>query len=152
MNNLRTIRNIIYTLKRQYSQSITIYRRVKTVTDTKKGIKKHFYTPYYVRRAAVLPAKLTREEHRNVKGLWRTYYDQSITSLIVDGRDIPITIKEDDLIEVDGAQGIVSQVDNAGDGQSFLIEVKAVETYTRITNFVLATKNSCHYFAEVSND
>jgi len=151
-NNLRLIRNVIYRLKREYGGKVVVYRRTATVTDIKKGTEVNYYRQYPVNRAIVLPAIASREEHPNVQGIWRSYFDQSKTNIIIDGHVIAIIPEEGDLVQIDSEQFEIAEVNNAGDGRSYLIQLQSVEVFTRIQNHDIYLSSMTHCTVGVTND
>ena len=59
--NLKLIRNIIYKLKREYGQKLTVYRMTQNDYSVTSGKVTKDYSVQSVKRAIVLPTKIERD-------------------------------------------------------------------------------------------
>ena len=90
------IRRVIYALKREYGNSITIYVLGTSTRDVETGILTETHTSYEIARAPVLPAKVMPEVVKNIsmisankKFAFGGYFDTSTRLFLIDRRDVP---------------------------------------------------------------
>ena len=96
--SLRVFRNVIYRLKRQYGIEITIKRVDKKSTSYTTGIRTVTYTEITVVKAVVGPLTLLRQFDTKEKFEQSGYYDTESKVVLIDGKDIDITLNSDDLV------------------------------------------------------
>jgi len=100
----------LYALKRQYGGPIVIYRLLSSEVDTKTGEAVVRTQITRVRRAAVLPAAMTRNVVRNISVISADKqmvqggsYDTSKRVFVIDRRDArSLTLSQDDWLVWDG--------------------------------------------------
>lgn len=90
------IRQSLYSLKREYGAPIDIYKLVSTDTDVRTGMKTVVKTVTHIKRAPVLPARITRLVNQSISLISANKqlvmggtYDSSKRDFIVDRRDAP---------------------------------------------------------------
>ncbi len=97
MNQLIFLRQAMYSLKREYGVSISLYQTVTGNTDFEAGTKSLTRTRYYIHRAVVTPIKYETSAFYNAAFLkaargfaYGGYQDLEIKRVIIDARDLPI--------------------------------------------------------------
>jgi len=103
----RRIRQLLYSLKRQYGGPITIYKLEDSTTDYTTGIKTQFVSTIAISRAIILPVKVTREiatsitiVAANKMMVYGGSYDAGTRQFIIDAQDVPLdfNFSKDDFI------------------------------------------------------
>lgn len=134
-NLIRFIKQCIYTLKRDYGGSITIYKLGSVATDYETGVKSSSHTSYDIARAIVLPNRLKREVVQSIsmisankKLLQGGTYDTGFRHFIVDRRDIPgVIIGNDDWLVYNHKRYDIKTVDEFEQNTAWVIVAKEVE-------------------------
>ncbi len=92
----RFIRQVLYSLKRQYGGTIDIYTLVSSGTNPKTGVATVVRDVIHVDRAVVLPARITREVKKSISQISANKmfvvggtYDASRRLFIIDQDDVP---------------------------------------------------------------
>jgi len=106
----RQMQVALYALKRQYGGPIAIYQLLSSEVDSRTGVAVVKTQVTRVRRAAVLPAMLTRDVVRNIsvisadkKLVQGGSYDASKRVFVIDRRDTrSLTLSQDDWLVWDG--------------------------------------------------
>ena len=103
----RRIRQLLYSLKRQYGGPITIYKLEDSTTEYTTGVKTQFVSTVLVPRAIILPVKVAREiatsitiVAANKMMVYGGSYDAGTRQFIIDAQDVPsdFNFSKDDFI------------------------------------------------------
>lgn len=92
----RMIQQTLYSLKRQYGGTLSVYRLNDAETDVRTGRKTIDKDVFVVRRAIVLPVKISREVIRSISQIsankafvYGGSFDSGLRKFIIDARDLP---------------------------------------------------------------
>lgn len=92
----RMIRQVLYSLKRQYGGTVDIFRLIGSHTDPKTGETVSTKIGFRVDRAIVLPAKIARDVERSISAISANkamvmggFYDSGTRMFIIDRSDVP---------------------------------------------------------------
>ena len=92
----RMIRQTLYSLKRQYGGTVSVYRLNDAETDVRTGRKTIDKDVFVVRRAVVLPVKVSREVIQTISQIsankafvYGGSFDSGLRKFIIDARDLP---------------------------------------------------------------
>ena len=92
----RMIRQTLYSLKRQYGGTVSVYRLNDAETDVRTGRKTIDKDVFVVRRAVVLPVKVSREVIQSISQIsankafvYGGSFDSGLRKFIFDARDLP---------------------------------------------------------------
>jgi hypothetical protein len=103
----RRLRQLLYSLKRQYGGPVTIYKLEDSTTDYETGIKTQFVSKTDVRRGIILPVKVAREVATSITlvaankmMVYGGSYDAGVRQFIFDAQDLPsdFNFNKDDFI------------------------------------------------------
>lgn len=90
------MREILYSLKRQYGATIDIYKLQSSATDVRTGVKIIVKSVTRVQRAVILPAKRDRTVNQSISQISANKefvmggtLDENVREFIVDRRDAP---------------------------------------------------------------
>lgn len=96
MNEIRTVRRLLYKLKREYGKSITLYVQGETGVDLTRGTRTITRTPYYIQRAPVVSLKYFSQGFYSPAYLksaklfaFGGYQEMEFKNFIIDAADIP---------------------------------------------------------------
>jgi hypothetical protein len=129
------IQAVLYSLKRQYGGSITVYKKGSQDVDYDTGVKEIDKDATFVRRAIILPAKVMREATQSISVISANKafvmggsYDSSTRMFIIDRRDVPVLpeLTEDDWLVYDGRKYEIKQFEMAEFDAAYVITGKAV--------------------------
>jgi hypothetical protein len=129
------IRAVLYSLKRQYGGSITVYKKGSQAVDYGTGVKEVDKDATFVRRAIILPAKVMREANQSISLISANKavimggsYDSSTRMFIIDRHDVPVLpeLTEDDWLVYDGRKYEIKQFEMAEFDSAYVITGKAV--------------------------
>jgi hypothetical protein len=92
----RMIQRTLYSLKRQYGGTVSVYRLNDAETDVRTGRKRIDKDVFVVRRAVVLPVKVSREVIQSISQIsankafvYGGSFDSGLRKFILDARDLP---------------------------------------------------------------
>lgn len=103
----RFLRQLLYTLKRNYGDTVTLYHGGASSTNIETGARTVVQSWFTIKKAIVLPSKLGRETQlgiteisANKKFMYGMSYDASVRTFVLDGRDLPsnFELNKDDWI------------------------------------------------------
>lgn len=119
----RTIQRTLYSLKREYGDTLDVYQRLSSSVDPRTGVPATSKKVHHVRRAVVLPETLTLLEKRGISlisankqlvqgGQW----ESGIRLLLIDRADLPgVALTTDDWAVIDGQKYEFETVQNYAD-------------------------------------
>ena len=132
-NLIRFIRRAVRMMKREYGNSITVYKLGTVDTDYDTGVKTETHTSVFISRAVVLPVTLTRDVIQtismisaNKKIVQGGTFDRGMRKFLIDRTDVSSdwTIEKDDWIVYDGKR----------------YDVKSAEEYEYKTGWIVVAK------------
>jgi hypothetical protein len=135
-NLIRFIRRCVRQMKKEYGNDITIYRLNSTTTNYATGVRTPDTTSVYIRRAVVLPVKLSRDVIQtisvisaNKKLVQGGTFDPGIRSFIIDRSDVPASfeVRKDDWIIYDGHRYDVKDVEEYEYKTGWIVTGKLIE-------------------------
>ena len=92
----RMIQRTLYSLKRQYGGTVSVYRLNDAQTDVRTGRKTIDKDIFVVRRAVILPVKVSREVIQSISQIsankafvYGGSFDSGLRKFIIDARDLP---------------------------------------------------------------
>lgn len=92
----RLIRQSMYALKRQFGGRIDVYRLNDTETDLKTGVKTIDKDCFHIRRAVILPVRISRDVVQSIsqisankKFVYGASFDAGKRTFVIDSRDLP---------------------------------------------------------------
>ena len=92
----RFIRKTLYSLKRRYGSTVSIYKLVDASTDLRTGVKSITKSMITVLRAVVLPVKVQREVIQSISQVSANKefvvggsFDSGSRIFVIDARDLP---------------------------------------------------------------
>jgi len=92
----RMIQQILYSLKRQYGGTVSVYRLNDAETDVRTGRKSINKDVFVVRRAVILPVTVSREVIQSISQIsankafvYGASFDSGLRKFIIDARDLP---------------------------------------------------------------
>ena len=102
----RRIRQALYTLKRAFGSTVTLYKLIDSDTDYTTGQKIATTTAYTIPRCIVLPVRIQREVVQTISIISANKefvqggtYDAGQREFVIDARDLPdIQIRQDDYL------------------------------------------------------
>ena len=157
-NLIRFIRRCIRQMKKEYGNEITVYKLNTATTNYDTGARSKTHTSVYIRRAVVLPVKLSRDVIQtisvisaNKQLLQGGTLDQGVRQIIIDREDVPTTfdIHKDDWIVYSGKRYDVKTVDEYEYKTAWLVTAKMVEgnpdyedKYARVNDYTLQMTQS----------
>lgn len=157
-NLIRFIRRNIRQMKKEYGGEITVYSLGTATTNYDTGVRSKTHTSVYIKRAVVLPVKLSRDVIQtisiisaNKKLLQGGSIDQGVRQFIIDRGDVPAAfdIHNDDWIVYDGHRYDVKTVDEYEYKTAWLLTAKMVEgnpdyedKYARVNDYTLQMTQS----------
>lgn len=135
-NVLRQITVILYRLKRQFGQRVTIYQYDSQTNNVETGEISRTYNTIVVRRAPVLPNNIDRSfiydltyiaANNNFVG--GGLFDRKQRNLIFDAKDLPkdFVFTNDDHIEFGGQRYEIKTIDHLEAKKGFLMSVEGIE-------------------------
>ncbi len=136
---LRSLRLTLYTLKRQFSGSVYIYKLVDAETDYVTGVKTSIQKVYPIPRAIVLPIKIQRDEVKtlsivsaNKAFVYGGTYDAGVRLFVIDARDVPadFELELDDWVVYNGQRYSLSSIDKLELQAGWLIVGREIEQVT----------------------
>jgi hypothetical protein len=106
----RVIRQVLYSLKRQYGGTLVVYQNGTVTTDTKTGESTRTKTATRIQRAVVLPETISREVKQSISLISANKqmvtgggYEAGKRLFIVERRDCPnLVLKESDWLVYHG--------------------------------------------------
>ena len=139
----RSIRRLLYSLKKGYGYPITFYRVVSETLNVETGVRTPVISYHKVDKVIILPSILQRrfESDTLTKDFhYGSYYDTALRRLIVDPRDFS-DIKNNDYFIWEGKRYEVSQVHDLENDAALLIIGRFVEGSIKyeITDFHVET-------------
>ena len=135
-NLIRFIRRCIKQMKAEYGGEITVYAMGTATTNYDTGVKSQTHTSVFIKRAVVLPVKLTRDTIQtisiisaNKQLLQGGTLDAGIRFFIIDRTDVPSTwlVEKDDWIVYDGKRYDVKVVEEYEYRTAWVVTAKLVE-------------------------
>ena len=135
-NLIRFIRRCVKQLKSEYGNSITVYKLDTATTNYSTGLRTHTATSVFIRRAIVLPVRLSRDLVQtisiisaNKKILQGGTFDAGVRNFIIDRSDVPstFTVVKDDYIVYDGSRYDVKTVDEYEYKTAWVVTAKKIE-------------------------
>lgn len=134
-NLIRFIRQNIYTLKREYGGSVTVYKLLDASTNLDSGQKSYNSDSYEIRRAVVLPVHMVRHVIQSIslisankKIVQGGTFDMGDRVFIIDRRDVPSTLElmKDDWIIYDDRRYDIKTIDEYEQKTAWLIVGKLI--------------------------
>lgn len=148
----RFIRRILYSLKRQYSGRVDVYKLGSTATDYETGEKTYTRTMICVPKCIVLPVKIQREVVQSISQIsankmfvYGGTYDAGTRMFIIDARDLPANyeITDDDWLIYDNRRYDIKSITEFEQHTGWIVigkEIKGVRPeqifYVRVENIV----------------
>lgn len=148
----RFIRRILYSLKRQYSGRVDVYKLGSTATDYETGEKTYTRTMICVPKCIVLPVKIQREVVQSISQVsankmfvYGGTYDAGTRMFIIDARDLPANyeITDDDWLIYDNRRYDIKSITEFEQHTGWTVigkEIKGVRPeqifYVRVENIV----------------
>jgi len=140
-NRLATqfINDTIYSLKREYGFSLTIFKKLASAIDIESGVVSDTLSFKYVQRAVLLPKTLIRE-------VFKVEYDSNSRLIIVDFNDLSdFTVEIDDYIVFDNRKYLVNGVTTWDYDAAVMLNVKeslgsTVNEYFEATSVITLTQ------------
>jgi len=135
-NLIRFIRRSVRMMKKEYGNSITVYKLGTATTNYSTGVKTESHTSTFIRRAVVLPVKLTRDVVQtismisaNKKIVQGGTFDPGLRTFIIDRTDVATTwtIEKDDWIVYDGSRYDVKSVEEYEYKTGWIVTAKKIE-------------------------
>ena len=120
-NLSQRLRQVLYSMKREYGGTIDIYKLNGSTTDVLTGNRVINKTVFHIQRAVVLPVKVRRLDLKNVAQIAanRAFVegntnDYGTRQFIVDRRDCPNlpTLTQDDWIVFEGGKYQIADVES----------------------------------------
>ena len=136
-NVLRQITVILYRLKRQYGLPVTYYQFTSQTQNVETGETSRSYNSFNIRRAPVLPDNLDRSfvydltfiaaNNNFVEG---GFFDRSIRTLIIDGKDLPTGFEPsmDDHVEFDDVRYELKKITHLEKRKGYLLRVESLDS------------------------
>lgn len=133
-NVTQRMKAVLYALKKEYGGPISIYKKGTSQTNPATGEKTVLRTALPIRRAAILPGNISRNEIRGISLISANkqlvqggQYDIESRTFIVDGLDAPsLELTEDDWVVCDGMKFQVQRFEEFPSGTAWVIGTKAV--------------------------
>lgn len=168
--NLRFVRTLLYSLKREYGQHVDLYRLTNSVLNTETGVKTQTIQKITVWKCIVLSGDMIRSfayghsflaADRNFA--YGGKFDVGTKGFIIDIQDLPsgFQIDMDDYLVYEGKRYDMKKVTKTDDGYAFATLGKEVEGGTvgqihelsLFTTLRLIQKSTCNftYFMSASN-
>lgn len=103
----QALRLILYSLKREYGNTLSLYRQISTTVDRATGVKTVSKEVVEIQRAVILPATLTREVIQSISQISHNkefvvggQFVQGRRTFVLDALDLPegFVLKDDDWI------------------------------------------------------
>jgi hypothetical protein len=135
-NLIRFIRRNIRMLKKEYGGPITVYRLLDTTTNMQTGVKTVSRSSTYIRRAVVMPNRLTRDQVQSIslisankKVVQGGEYDPGQRTFIIDRTDVPSTwtIRQDDWVVYENKRYDIKHIDEFEQKTAWLIVAREIE-------------------------
>lgn len=133
LNSLRQNRNIIYRLKRQRGQTISIRQITGVVNNYETGTVSKTQTITTVRRAIVLPLQDDRIFNygltyvaANKNFSYGGYYDSQDRTLIIDRKDINFEITNDFKVRIKGLEYGINKIQSTEDDVAYIATLHRV--------------------------
>ena len=132
---IRFIRQNIFTLKREYGSSITVYKLLDASTNLDSGVKSYTSNSYEIRRAVVLPVHMVRHVIQSIslisankKIVQGGTFDMGDRVFIIDRRDVPSTLElmKDDWVIYDDRRYDIKTIDEYEQKTAWLIVGKLI--------------------------
>lgn len=119
-NLVQRIRQALYSLKRDYGAEITVYKLVSSETEVTTGARQIVTESYRVKRAIVMPVKITRDQKQSISLISSNKefveggtYDVGTRDFIIDRRDISLPeLSADDWIIYNRKKYQIRSVEN----------------------------------------
>ena len=134
-NLIKFIRRNIYRMKREYGGSISVYILGAVSTDYETGVKTAAKTAHHIKRAVVLPSRISRDAVQSIslisankKIVQGGTYDVATRTFIIDRRDAPdiTAIGEDDWVVYDNKRYEIKWIDEFEQQTAWVIVARAV--------------------------
>lgn len=134
-NLIRLVRRCISQMKKEYGSPITVYKLGDTTTDLETGVKTVSRTSTYIKRAVVLPNRLSRDAIRSISLISANkqvveggYYDVGTRTFIIDRRDASgVTLAEDDWIVYDGKRYDIKTIEEFEQQTAWMVVAREIE-------------------------
>lgn len=128
----RQIRTALYGLKRQYGGAIVIFHLLSSEADPKTGEASVATRATRIRRAVILPAKITRDVERSISAISANkqmvmggYHDNSKRLVIIERRDAPhLQLAKDDWLVYNGAKFAIESFEEYEFSAAWMVTVK----------------------------
>lgn len=135
-NLLQRMRQVLYSLKRQYGFRIDIYKLLGSETDVRTGVKTVTKQKFVVYKAVVLPATISREVQQSISEISANKefvtggtFDIGARTFIIDRRDCPTlpSLTADDWIVYDGKKYQIKTAQCFEPNAGWIIKARALE-------------------------
>lgn len=156
---IRMVNQTLYMLKRQYSGQIVLCSLTDADTDYTTGVKTVQYVPWPIRRAIVLPSRMTREVVASVARIssnkplaYGGEFEVGDRGFIIQGTDTPngLTIQKDDWILYRGERYSMKSIQDVCGGVGWMV-VARKHPGVALT-FHVTGNSSINVFAESSHE
>lgn len=133
MNQLRFIRETIYSLKREYGVPADLYTIVATTTDLETGTRESDKRVFRIKRAILLPKRLYTDVITLVGGGQALHHgaltDKSERVVIIDAKDYPkdYTPKPEDYVVINTTRFNVVEATDFDHKLAVILRVKQIE-------------------------
>lgn len=153
-NNLRLISKILYKLKRQYGRKVILYRPIESSNSIQTGKIVKSYTPYVIKRVALLPARMTREIAADKNFTQGAFFDRNSRWMIIDQKDLPKNFKlqREDKIKYENDYYVVNEFFDAEDNRGYLVRTTSLESIPEITRLRINLSSDIEVIGGVQND
>lgn len=160
LNSLRQNRGIIYRLKRQRGQTISIRQITSVTNDYKTGVVSKTQTITTIKRAIVLPLQDDRIFNygltyvaANKNFSYGGYYDSQSRTVIIDRSDITFGITNDFRMRIKGLEYGVNKIQSTEDDVAYILHVSRVAAESIDDGGGnLFTNSGDNIFTETGND
>ena len=136
MNDLRFIKDILYTLKRAYGRPVNIVWRVSSTADLETGVKSVVQDSFSVDRVIVLPATTDRNfaydlayiaSNKNYS--YGGFYDKNRRRIVLERSDLPpdFEIKIGYFFIFEEARYEVKAIDNFGERLAYDLDCQEID-------------------------
>jgi len=135
-NLIKFIKRCIRQMKKEYGNTITVYKLGTATTNYDTGVKTHTRESAVVRRAVVLPARLLREVTQTISLISANKqivqggsYDTGKRHFIIERSDVPSTFElaMDDWIVYDGNRYDITAIDEFEYKTAWIVVAKKIE-------------------------
>jgi len=137
-NTDRRVKNLLYSLKRQYGEPVSVYKLLGQFTDTRTGIKRHLKDEHYIPRAILLPTTAERHVEQSISAISANkqlvmggQYDVAVRVFVIDFLDLRgfdlTTLTKDDWLVNRNKRYSIEKVQDFAPGGAWVVTARALE-------------------------